>query len=129
MEKYINDNDINKVEKLISQGIVLDNSSHNSSINGQLMTNHAIAPRLYSSDGTMILNHDNIKSIIESINASVAEAEANVKALETNLLAKINNSWVASEANVYTSKVIDSINKTKKVIETLNYYLQHIQKH
>ena len=68
---------------------------------------------------TFSLNNDNIRDLINQINVGILEAEANVQNLETNLLSKINSSWVANEASVYTAKVEDSIVKIKNVIEAM----------
>ena len=77
-----------------------------------------------SSGTTMTLNYDNISNIINKINASVEEVEANLRTVESNLISKINNSWASEAASQYTSKVVDSINRTKYIIETLKLLSQ-----
>ena len=69
------------------------------SSNNDVLSNHTIAQNLNSSGTTMTLNYDNISNIINKINASVEEIEANLRTVESNLISKINNSWASEAAN------------------------------
>ena len=78
-----------------------------------------------STAGTiMSINNDNIGEIISRINQSVSEIESSIGTIENSLISKINSSWIADEASTYTSKVTDSINRTKYIIESLKLLSQ-----
>ena len=72
-----------------------------------------------SSTSSLTLNNDTIRDIIGRLNQCVEELENIIKSIETGELTTINNSWVASEAQTYTNKLVNSNTKMRKVNEGL----------
>ncbi len=72
-----------------------------------------------ASPGATRISQDNIRTIISSINNTVSTVDSLVNALSTNEINKINNSWAATEASEYVTKVNEAIGRVKKVNDGL----------